>query len=89
MLNRLVSGQEDQAGDSPVSCLSDRELEIVNLIGNGLPTREIAAKLHISIKTVETHRVHIKSKLSLRNGTQLVQFCVRWVEENRSATAMV
>jgi len=85
MLNRFVDGTEDGAADSPVSSLSDRELEIVNLIGDGLPTREIAAKLFLSIKTVETHRVHIKRKLNLNNATQLVQFCVRWVEENRSA----
>lgn len=81
MLTRLVSGE---TGDdtSPVASLSDRELEIVNLIGNGLLTREIAVKLHVSVKTVETHRAHIKEKLNLRNATQLVQFCVRWVEEN-------
>jgi DNA-binding NarL/FixJ family response regulator len=86
MLNRFVDGSEDGATDSPVSSLSDRELEIVNLIGDGLPTREIAAKLFLSIKTVETHRVHIKRKLNLANATQLVQFCVRWVEENKSAS---
>jgi DNA-binding CsgD family transcriptional regulator len=68
-----------------VSCLSDRELEVVNLIGNGFPTREIATKLHISIKTVETHRAHIKRKLNIKNATQLVQFCVRWVEEKPSS----
>ena len=50
-------------------------------IGSGLPTREIAAKLHISIKTVESHRARIKEKLNLHNAIQLVQFCVRWVEE--------
>ena len=87
MLNRFVDGTEDGAADSPVSSLSDRELEIVNLIGEGLPTREIAAKLFLSIKTVETHRVHIKRKLNLQNATQLVQFCVRWVEENKAANA--
>jgi DNA-binding NarL/FixJ family response regulator len=83
MLNRLVGGE---TGDdtSPVAMLSDRELEIVNLIGNGMLTREIAAKLHVSVKTVETHRAHIKEKLNLRNATQLVQFCVRWVEENKT-----
>jgi DNA-binding NarL/FixJ family response regulator len=85
MLNRFVDGSDDGATDSPVSSLSDRELEIVNLIGDGLPTREIAAKLFLSIKTVETHRVHIKRKLNLANATQLVQFCVRWVEENKAA----
>lgn len=85
MLNRLVGDQPD--ADDPVAGLSDRELEIVALIGDGLPTREIATKLHISIKTVETHRAHIKSKLNLDNATQLVQFCVRWVEENRRSLA--
>jgi DNA-binding NarL/FixJ family response regulator len=82
MLNRLVGGETGEES-SPVAMLSDRELEIVNLIGNGLLTREIAAKLHVSVKTVETHRAHIKEKLNLRNATQLVQFCVRWVEENK------
>lgn len=88
MLNRFVDGTEDGAADSPVSSLSDRELEIVNLIGEGLPTREIAAKLFLSIKTVETHRVHIKRKLNLANATQLVQFCVRWVEETKAAAGV-
>src|SRR3954468_24462481 len=80
MLDQVVVGG-DPAPDSPVDLLSDRELEIVNMIGSGLPTREIAAKLHISIKTVESHRARIKEKLNLHNAIQLVQFCVRWVEE--------
>ncbi len=80
MLSRLAAGKA--ADDtSPVSVLSDRELEIVNLIGSGLLTREIAVQLHLSVKTVETHRAHIKEKLGLQNATLLVQFCVRWVEE--------
>ncbi|MES2694264.1 MAG: response regulator transcription factor [Verrucomicrobiota bacterium] len=83
MLNRLVGG-ETSDDSSPVATLSDRELEIVNLIGNGMLTREIAAKLHVSVKTVETHRAHIKEKINLSNATQLVQFCVRWVEENKT-----
>jgi DNA-binding NarL/FixJ family response regulator len=88
MLNRLVSG-ETAEDSSPVASLSDRELEIVNLIGHGMLTREIAAQLHVSIKTVETHRAHIKDKLNLRNATQLVQFCVRWVEENNAGNEPV
>jgi DNA-binding NarL/FixJ family response regulator len=80
MLDQVVVGG-DPSPDSPVDLLSDRELEIVNMIGSGLPTREIAAKLHISIKTVESHRARIKEKLDLQNAIQLVQFCVRWVEE--------
>jgi DNA-binding NarL/FixJ family response regulator len=84
MLSQLTIGKSLGA-DSPVSSLSDRELEVVNLIGNGFSTREIATKLHISIKTVETHRAHIKRKINIKNATQLVQFCVRWIEERHSA----
>lgn len=84
MLRTVVDGG-DPGRNSPVDSLSDRELEIVALIGNGTATREIAEKLHISIKTVESHRAHIKDKLKLENATQLVQFCVRWVEQYRSA----
>ena len=82
MLNRLVKGQEEE-GDSPVAGLSDRELEVATLIGSGLATREIAARLHVSVKTVETHRAHIKTKANLNTATQLVQFCVRWVEDSK------
>jgi len=81
MLNQLVAGGTPD-DTSPVAPLSDRELEIVTHIGNGLPTREIAAKLHVSVKTVESHRAHIKEKLHLSNASQLVQFCVRWVEQS-------
>ncbi|MBK8476115.1 MAG: response regulator transcription factor [Opitutaceae bacterium] len=84
MLSQVVDGN-DPSRESPVDSLSDRELEIVTLIGNGTPTREIAKRLGISIKTVESHRAHIKDKLSLTNATQLVQWCVRWVEEAKGA----
>jgi DNA-binding NarL/FixJ family response regulator len=84
MLSQLTIGSSFET-DSPVSSLSDRELEVVTLIGSGFPTRQIAAKLHISIKTVETHRAHIKRKLRIENATQLVQFCVRWVEESNAS----
>jgi DNA-binding NarL/FixJ family response regulator len=86
MLNRMVKGQ-DQQGDSPVASLSDRELEVVTLIGSGLATREIAARLRMSIKTVETHRAHIKAKVNLSSATQLVQFCFRWVEDGKQQSA--
>lgn len=87
MLNRLTKGAEEM-GDSPVAGLSDRELEVVTLIGSGLATREIAAGLHVSVKTVETHRAHIKTKINLNTGTQLVQFCVRWVEDSKRLEAV-
>ena len=79
MLNRYAQGEE-LGDDSVVSCLSDRELEVLHLIGSGVSTREIAAKLNVSIKTVETHRSHIKSKLNLDSASKLMQFCVRWVD---------
>lgn len=82
MLTRLVDGR-NELGDSPVSTLSDRELEIVTLIGSGLATREISLQLHVSVKTIETHRAHIKTKVKVATATQLVQFCVRWVEESK------
>jgi DNA-binding NarL/FixJ family response regulator len=83
MLSRYAEGEELD-NDSPVSRLSDRELEVLNLIGAGVTTREIAARLRVSIKTVETHRAHIKSKLHLENAAQLVQFCMRWVDQSQS-----
>lgn len=87
MFNRLAKGQAEPS-DSPVAGLSDRELEVVTLIGAGLATREIAAQLHMGIKTVETHRAHIKSKMHLMSGTKLVQFCIRWVEESKRLSAV-
>jgi DNA-binding NarL/FixJ family response regulator len=86
MLNRMVRGQDEQ-GDSPVAGLSDRELEVATMIGSGLATREIAVRLHMSVKTVETHRAHIKAKANLSSATQLVQFCFRWVEDSKRMPA--
>jgi DNA-binding NarL/FixJ family response regulator len=64
-----------------VDTLSDRELEVFELIGKGASTRQIADRLHLSPKTVETHRESIKKKLNLRDGTELVTRAVRWVVE--------
>ena len=81
--NNATSGR-----DTPISGLSDRELEVLELIGDGNTTNEIAMRLHVSSKTIETHRSHIKEKLHLKNYAQLVQFCVRWVQEKEAqATA--
>lgn len=65
--------------DSPVRQLSDRELEVFRLIGQGHSTREIAHLLHLSVKTIETYRAHIKEKLGLTSATQLVRYAARWV----------
>jgi len=64
----------------PTDKLSDRELEILELIGKGRDIHEIARALHISAKTVETHRAHIKEKLNLKNARQVTRFAVQWLE---------
>jgi DNA-binding NarL/FixJ family response regulator len=58
--------------------LSDRELDVLALLGAGVGTREIALRLRISVKTVESHRAHIKEKLGIQSATQLVAFAARW-----------
>jgi len=78
------------AGDSPeaetaVESLSDRELEVLELLGEGLGSREIAEKLHLSIKTVESHREHIKAKLGLSRATELVSYAFNWFHGERAA----
>jgi len=65
---------------SSVSSLTDRELEVFEMFGKGLGTREIAQKLHLSVKTVEVHRSNIKRKLGLDTANALVRYAVRWVE---------
>lgn len=66
-----------------VDRLTDREMEVFELIGQGLSSRQIAAKLEVSPKTVETHREHIKEKLELATGTELTRYAVQWVLENK------
>jgi DNA-binding NarL/FixJ family response regulator len=79
MMQQLVGGRTARTG-SPLEDLSDRELEVFNLIGQGHGTRQIAEQLHLSIKTIESHRAHIKEKLNLKNATELVQHAIQWRE---------
>jgi DNA-binding NarL/FixJ family response regulator len=76
----IFSGRGVQAADSPIESLTDREFEVFRLIGDGFSTKEIAAELHVSAKTVEVHRMHIKAKLKLRTAAELIRYAVRWVE---------
>jgi DNA-binding NarL/FixJ family response regulator len=76
-----LSRPRSSASTSTVGKLTDRELEVLRLTGQGKDNRAIAAELHISLKTVDTHRGHIKEKLGLKNGTELVHYAVRWVGE--------
>jgi DNA-binding NarL/FixJ family response regulator len=74
------TGRRASAGaDSAVTQLTEREFQVFELLGTGLSTREIGVQLHISSKTVETHRLHIVEKLKLRNTSELTQFAIRWL----------
>jgi DNA-binding NarL/FixJ family response regulator len=76
LLHQYISGSAADS-KSRLSTLSDRELEVFRLIGEARSTRQIAEKLHLSIKTVETYQAHIKDKLSLRSGRELVQHAIQ------------
>jgi len=85
MLQHYVRGASLSA-QSSVAELTDRELEVFRLIGEGHGTRQIAEKLHLSVKTVESYQAHIKEKLSLRSARELVQHAIQWtVSEKKSA----
>lgn len=75
-----MSGRKPRGSNSPIEKLSDREFEIFQLVGQGKSTREIAAQLNLSPKTVDVHRANIKDKLQLKDTTALVRHAVRWVE---------
>ena len=81
----IFTGQRSTSTGSPVERLTDREFEVFQLIGEGKATRDIAGKLHLSVKTVEVHRLHIKEKLELKTAAGLIHFAVRWVESQESA----
>ena len=76
LMHQLVSGRATETG-SLMERLSDRELEIFGLIGEGRGTRQIAEQLHLSVKTIESHRAHIKEKLNLKNATELVHRAIQ------------
>lgn len=75
---KAVQGSDSDLG-SPVDKLSDRELEVLQLFGQGKSTREVAEALHLSVKTIETHRAHIKEKLGFKDAGEMVKFAVEWM----------
>ncbi len=79
MLQSIVDGKS-KSTLSPIERLSDRELEVLRLIGQGQGTRQIAKTLCLSIKTIESYRANIKEKMRLKNATELVQHAVGWVQ---------
>lgn len=79
VLNQVAT--KDGVEKTPIETLSDRELEVFELLGSGLSSREIAERLELSVKTVETYREKIKAKLSLKNGTELTRHAIHFVME--------
>jgi DNA-binding NarL/FixJ family response regulator len=77
MLRQYIGGAS-VALQSRLSALSDRELEVFRSIGDGRSTRQIADELHLSVKTVETYQAHLKEKLALRSGRELIQLAIQW-----------
>jgi DNA-binding NarL/FixJ family response regulator len=79
ILETLSGGRAGIQG-SPMEKLSDRELEVFQLIGQGKGTRDVADALHLSVKTVDVHRANIKAKLKLNSASELIRYAVRWTE---------
>lgn len=75
---KAIQGSDSDLG-SPVDKLSDRELEVLQLFGHGKSTREVGESLHLSVKTIETHRAHIKEKLGFKDAEEMVKFAIEWV----------
>lgn len=78
MIHRYLHGAEGKEA-SPISRLSDRELEVLTLVGRGLTSKEIGERLHLSQKTVDSHKTHLKEKLDLGGAPELVKFAFEWV----------
>jgi DNA-binding NarL/FixJ family response regulator len=77
LLKRLLTGETDQS-EPLIRRLSEREMQVFRLIGDGLGTQEIATRLGLSAKTIETYQAHLKDKLELRDSRKLIQFAIRW-----------
>lgn len=78
LIFKSIAGSTSDLG-SPVEKLSDRELEVLQLFGRNKTTREIGELLNLSVKTIETHRTHIKEKLGFKDAEELVVFAVEWM----------
>ena len=87
MLEQVTGQRGNKSRSTGVDQLSDRELEVLELIGSGKASKHIAETLGISARTVEAHRAHIKEKLSLTDGAALVRYAVQWAEGRVAARA--
>jgi DNA-binding NarL/FixJ family response regulator len=79
MIETLISG-DSKGMSTPLDLLSNREMTVFRMIGQGFKTSQIADKLHLSVKTIESYRSHIKEKLKLPTGTDLMKCAIQWVQ---------
>ena len=86
MILEIFAGKTHGENSTPETKLSDRELEVLSLIGRALSTRSISSRLIISMKTVEAHRSNIKRKLGIDSSEELVRYAVCWAQENGRST---
>jgi len=81
LLDELMFNQNHKIGTS-IETLTNRELEVFQFIGEGYRTSDIARKLNLSVKTIDTYRLRIKTKLNLKDSTELVKLAIEWKHEN-------
>jgi DNA-binding NarL/FixJ family response regulator len=81
LLNRMVTGHSEP--EQTINSLTPSEFEVLNLIGTGHSSQEIAKLLNRSIKTIETHRFNIRAKLNLKDSAELIRYAANWVREGR------
>ena len=82
-LLQKVAGVKTEGGGSPIDLLTDRELEVFQLLGQGLAVREVAERLFVSVKTVEAHREHIKQKLKFKTSSELLRFAIQYTLQEK------
>jgi DNA-binding NarL/FixJ family response regulator len=84
IISRLTS-HPDAAAATPSELLSDRELQVFDMTGQGLNTNDIAARLHVAVKTIETYRARIREKLKLKTASELLQSAIAWTHSHGTA----
>jgi DNA-binding NarL/FixJ family response regulator len=82
ILHRAIGANAGPSQHARIATLTNRELEVLRLVGQGIKTAEIAARMRLSVKTIETYRDRIRRKLELDNGTELTHYATLWVLEN-------
>jgi DNA-binding NarL/FixJ family response regulator len=85
LLSQVARGRAPGVSEDPVSGLTERELEVFRLIGEGVSTREISQRLDLSMKTVDAHRRHMREKLNLRSTSELIRYATQWVADRSAA----